>query len=126
VRDLERVDWTRPPIVLRRPLPFVSLLKAVDAVLCSGGTMFREAAYLGIPAYSIFQGQLGAVDLHLEAVGRASIIRSAAELSRIRIEHRSGPLSPMRSNAALADEIARRVLDASSRAKEAATRADVR
>jgi uncharacterized protein len=111
VRDLERLDWTIPPVVLRRPLPFVSLLKSVDAVLCSGGTMFREAAYLGIPAYSIFQGKLGAVDLHLEAVGRASIIRSAAELNRIRVgRRRSEQLTPMRLNVALADEIARRVV----------------
>jgi predicted glycosyltransferase len=125
-RDLEQVDWTVPPLLLRRPLPFVSLLKAVDAVLCSGGTMFREAAYLGIPAYSIFQGKLGAVDLHLEALGRAYIIRSAAELSRIRIERRSGPLSPMRSNPALADEIARRVLDTNASEADAVARAGAR
>lgn len=125
-QDLELVGWTLPPIVLRRPLPFVSLLKAVDAVLCSGGTMFREAAYLGIPAYSIFQGRLGAVDLHLEAVDRAAIIRSAAELSRIRIERRAGPLSPLRSNVALADEIARRVLNASPSDKDGTARAGMR
>jgi uncharacterized protein len=109
-RDIEGLGWRIPPLVLRRPLPFVPLLKSVDAVVCSGGTMFREAAYLGIPAYSIFQGQLGAVDLHLEAIGRARIIRSSVELDLIRLERRRAPLSPMRSNAGLAEDIARRAL----------------
>jgi predicted glycosyltransferase len=112
VRALEGIAWSRPPVVISKPVPFVSLLKAVDAVVCSGGTMFREAAYLGIPAYSIFQGPLGAVDRHLEAVGRACLIRSAEDLDKIRIERRSGSLSPMRINPGLADDIAASALAA--------------
>ena len=37
--DLEAFAFANPPVVLDRPVPFVSLLKAVDLVLCSGGTM---------------------------------------------------------------------------------------
>ena len=107
VADLERLDWSITPVVLRRAVPFVPLLKSVDAVVCSGGTMFREAAYVGIDAYSIFQGELGAVDLYLEKIGRATIIRSASELEHIRVERRLGPLDPLVSNEALAHDIAR-------------------
>ena len=56
-------------------MPFVALLKSVDAVVCAGGTMLREAAYLGIPAYSIFQSRMGGVDLRLEQLGRAVLLR---------------------------------------------------
>ena len=61
-------------VTLSRSVPFVSLLKSVDAVVCSGGTMLREAAYLGIPAYSILQSEIGAVDRWLERIGRAKLI----------------------------------------------------
>jgi hypothetical protein len=66
--------WKHEPIVLHRPVPFVSLLKSVDAVVCSGGTMLREAAYLGIPAYSVFENPPGAVDRWLERIGRAKLL----------------------------------------------------
>ena len=64
-------------------MPFVSLLSAVDAVMSSGGTMLREAAYLGIPAYSIFRSELGAVDRHLQAAGRLHFVERAADLDSI-------------------------------------------
>ena len=64
--DLRDLRFRNDPIVLHKPVEFVSLLKAVDLVLCSGGTMLREAAYLGIPAYSILQSRIGQVDRYLE------------------------------------------------------------
>ena len=36
--------------------------------------MLREAAYLGVPAYSLFQGSPGGVDRHLEAIGRLVLL----------------------------------------------------
>lgn len=75
--------WHRPPVVLREPVHFVSLLKGVDLVVSSGGTMLREAAYLGIPAYSIFQSRIGAVDRYLESIGRLRFIMSSADLGSI-------------------------------------------
>jgi predicted glycosyltransferase len=76
-------EWRRTPIVLREPLPFVSLLKGVDAVVSAGGTMLREAAYLGVPAYSIFRGTIGAVDRHLARLGRLAIIRSPSDFGQL-------------------------------------------
>ena len=39
-----------------------SLIKSADLIISAGGTMNREAAVLGTPAYTIFAGQQGAVD----------------------------------------------------------------
>ena len=78
---LTALDWKVPPVVLAEPLPFVSLLKAVDVVVSGGGTMTREAAYLGVPAVSLFQGQVGDVDRYLESIGRLAIIRSGDALA---------------------------------------------
>jgi uncharacterized protein len=102
---LEGLEWRHQPIVLTKPLPFVSLLKAVDLVICSGGTMLREAAYLGVPAYSVFRSEIGAVDRYLESIGRASVLGSASDVNRIRLEKR-GPLVPLRLNPGLVDELA--------------------
>ncbi len=93
VQYVDAYDWTVAPIVLAEPVPFVSLLAAVDAVMSSGGTMLREAAYLGLPAYSIFRSEIGAVDRHLQELGRLRFVESAAELDSIAFEE-SGGLAP--------------------------------
>ena len=85
---LEDVDWRNEPVVLEESAPFLPLLTAVDAVVASGGTMAREAAYLGIPSYSIFQGEIGGVDRHLASLGRLELLSSDHDFERLRIEPR--------------------------------------
>jgi uncharacterized protein len=107
--DLREVPFANEPIVLARSISFVSLLKAVDLVVTSGGTMLREAAYLGIPAYSIFGGRIGEVDRFLAAQGRATLLESADQLDRIKLEKASG-LRPLALNPTLVDDLARIVM----------------
>jgi predicted glycosyltransferase len=101
---LDGLSWRHPPVVLRRSVPFVSLLKSIDAVVCAGGTMLREAAYLGIPAYSIFRSEGGAVDRWLEQIGRARLLGTPADLPAIQLRRR-GPLRPLDSNPHLIDQL---------------------
>ena len=80
VELLRRFRWVNEPIVLDQAIELVSLLKAVDAVVSAGGTMLREAAYLGVPAYSIFGGRQGAVDAYLESLGRLHFVSGDGDL----------------------------------------------
>ncbi len=57
-----------------------SLAGLADVVVSAGGTMIREAAVLGTPVWSIFEGRLGAVDEALEHEGRVRFLRDPAEL----------------------------------------------
>jgi uncharacterized protein len=107
--DLERFSWQNEPLVLDKPVPFVSLLKGVDLVVCSGGTMLREAAYLGVPAYSILKSRIGAVDQHLASIGRVDLIGAPEELTRIELR-KAPPLVPLRTNPRLLEELAALVL----------------
>jgi len=50
-----------------------SLIRAADLVVSAGGTMNREAATLGTPAYTVFAGEMGAVDEDL--IERGYLIR---------------------------------------------------
>jgi uncharacterized protein len=107
---LEDVAWENEPIVIGESVPFVPLLKSVDAVVGSGGTMAREAAYLGIPAFSIFRGTIGGVDRHLASLGRLQLLSSPAEFERLdltRLERRpvlaSNPALPQEIVAAVAE-----------------------
>jgi hypothetical protein len=109
VEYLERFDWAHDPVVLSRPLPVVQLLNAVDVVISSGGTMLREAAYLGVPAYSLFQGEVGGVDRHLESIGRLRLVTSTDDLDAITLE-KAGAREPLRSNPDLAAELVAAVL----------------
>jgi predicted glycosyltransferase len=101
---LDDLEWRNDPVVVPDSAPFLSLLKAVDAVVASGGTMAREAAYLGIPAYSIFQGAIGGVDRYLAGLGRLELLSTADDFGRLRIEPRPRA-KPLATNPHLSREL---------------------
>jgi uncharacterized protein len=120
--DLEALTWRNEPIVLDEPVPFVPLLKAVDVVVSSGGTMLREAAYLGIPAYTILRSAIGGVDRWLESIGRVRVLRDTTELEMIELRRR-GALAPLRANPRLLEELTAVVLAGARRERRGAEHA---
>jgi predicted glycosyltransferase len=52
-----------------------TLVALADLHVSAGGTMNREAAVLGTPVWSIFEGRLGAVDERLADEGRLRLLR---------------------------------------------------
>jgi len=78
-----------------------SLVALSDLVVSAGGTMNREAVALGVPVYTTFAGELGAVDESLIAAGRLQVLRAPSDLA---LEKRSSkPLSPGRDPGLLLD-----------------------
>lgn len=67
----------------------LNLIWNSDLVISGGGTMIREAAALGVPAYSIFTGKVGAVDRCLEQQKKISFIRTLSDIKSIVIRKRS-------------------------------------
>ena len=64
-----------------------------DLVVSGGGTMNREAAALGVPAYSILGGKVGAVDRALEHAGQLIIVQSVKDFAeKIKLVRRPRPL----------------------------------
>jgi uncharacterized protein len=63
-----------------------SLVALSDLVVSAGGTMNREAAALGVPAYTTFAGRLGAVDEHLVNEQR---LRALTSVDSVRLEKRA-------------------------------------
>jgi predicted glycosyltransferase len=57
-----------------------SLVALADLLVSAGGTMNREAAVLGTPVWSIFEGRLGAVDEQLIREGRLRILQRPEDL----------------------------------------------
>ncbi len=74
-----------------------SLLYRCDLFLGAGGTMSREAALLGVPAYSMFAGERPAVDAELERRGMLRMFTDPDELTEIE------PRSALAGDARLAD-----------------------
>jgi predicted glycosyltransferase len=62
-----------------------SLISSADLVISAGGTMNREAAVLGTPAYTVFAGEQGAVDTDLI---RRGLLVDAREVSDVRFERK--------------------------------------
>ena len=58
-----------------------SLVALADALVSAGGTMNREAAVLGTPVWSIFEGPLGGVDEMLVREGRLKLLRDPEQLT---------------------------------------------
>jgi predicted glycosyltransferase len=67
-------------IVPPRAVDGLNLIWFSDLVVSGGGTMNREAAALGVPVYSIFRGDIGAVDRSLERNGRLVLVRSPEDV----------------------------------------------
>jgi predicted glycosyltransferase len=57
-----------------------SLVALADLLVSAGGTMNREAAVLGTPAFSIFEGRLGAVDETLVAQGKLRLLTDPGQI----------------------------------------------
>ena len=78
----DAIDALRYPDVLvpRETVDGRSLVALADLLVSAGGTMNREAAVLGTPVWSIFEGKPGAVDEHLIAEGRLQMLEDPAEL----------------------------------------------
>jgi predicted glycosyltransferase len=68
-------------VVPARAVDGRSLVALADLVVSAGGTMIREAAVLGTPAWSIFEGRLGAVDERLAKERRLYFLGDPAELT---------------------------------------------
>ncbi|MBA3365448.1 MAG: DUF354 domain-containing protein [Actinobacteria bacterium] len=61
-----------------------SLVALADLLISAGGTMNREAAVLGTPVWSIFEGKLGAIDELLVHEGRLRLLQDPAEIEPVK------------------------------------------
>jgi predicted glycosyltransferase len=86
----------------------LSLLSLADVVVGGGGTMSREAAILGTPTYTVFAGQLAAVDRELIDRGLLNDLRDAK--ASVRLEKKP-PQTP-RGRSAGADAILSSIIEA--------------
>ena len=92
-----------PAIVPTHAIDGPSLVSAADLVISAGGTMNREAAALGVPAYTPFAARLGAVDARLIAQGRLRRLERPDDVALVRRERGTAP--PLRDPEILVDLI---------------------
>ena len=118
-------SWKEEPVILTEPIPFVALLKGVDAVVSAGGTMLREAAYLGVPAYSIFRSTIGAVDEYLASIDRMSILTSPGDFSSLKFRQ-NRLISPLRKRSNVADEVIEMIIARTKRRSDGYARTRLR
>ncbi len=60
-----------------------------DLVISAGGTMNREAAILGTPAYSMYVGRIGAMDRYLIDTGRIISLKNHQDINFIKLDKKS-------------------------------------
>jgi predicted glycosyltransferase len=80
---------SRKVIIPEQTVDGLNLIWHSDLVISGGGTMNREAAALNVPVYSIFRGQIGAVDRHLAQEGRLVLLETIEDVqSKISLKRR--------------------------------------
>ncbi|MDM8545764.1 DUF354 domain-containing protein [Candidatus Venteria ishoeyi] len=84
-------DFLKYPNINDLPFPVkgLDLIAISDAMISGGGTMVREAAALGVPAFSTFTGEQGAVDEELDRLGRLMLVRDPADVAKIEYHKRT-------------------------------------
>ena len=84
----------------------LNLIWHSDLVISGGGTMNREAAALGVPVYSIFRGEIGAVDRYLAEKGKLILLERVEDIrDKVRLQKRSIHESPERNSNRTLDSI---------------------
>jgi predicted glycosyltransferase len=78
-------------LVPERALPGLQLLHASDLAVSGGGTMNREAALLGVPAYSMFTGRRAAIDEELARRGLLRFLEVPGDVDSIDWRRRWNP-----------------------------------
>jgi hypothetical protein len=94
-RDAEQAQrYGEGAIVARHAVDGPSLVALADLVVGAGGTMNRESALLGTPTYTVFAGELAAVDAELIRRGLLYDLRDSASEPEFekRQEARARPL----------------------------------
>jgi predicted glycosyltransferase len=89
------------------PLDGRQLVAGADAVVSAGGSMNREAAVLGTPAYSIYAGKLAAVDRALVAGGSLLLLQCEDDLARLPLQKKLAAAPPQFGQALLVQFIDR-------------------
>ena len=91
--DAQRLEYEKrgwPNMIMpREALDGANLIAAADLVISAGGTMNREAAALGVPAFSIYGGRWAAIDEELVREGRLQRISSREEIESLQVQKKS-------------------------------------
>jgi uncharacterized protein len=77
--DVRRLGLERV-VVPQHTVDGSSLVALADVLVSAGGTMNREAAVLGTPVWSMFEGPLGGVDERLVQEGRLRLLQGEDEI----------------------------------------------
>ncbi len=73
-------------IIPKKVYPGPQLILACDVVIGGGGTMTREAAFLGVPSFSFFRGKVGMVDKYLQQSANLILLDSIKVIPQLKFD----------------------------------------
>lgn len=86
-------------VVPDRAVEARSLVAYADVLVSAGGSMNREAAALGTPVWSMFEGRLGGVDEQLVREGRLQLLAPDADPEQVEVVKRASAGTPLHARA---------------------------
>jgi len=86
-----------------------NLLHHAQLVVSGGGTMNRESAIIGTPTFTVFKGELGAVDRSLIERGRLQQLQTESDIGKLKIRAADNR-KPLLSSTNLLSEVTDQIL----------------
>lgn len=74
------------------------LIANSDLVISAGGTMNREAAVLGTPAYTVYAGKMGSVDKYLIKEGKIKHVDKTSDFPKIKLSKKNNKVKNVSRN----------------------------
>jgi predicted glycosyltransferase len=113
-RSHEQADRYGRGVRIAEAVDGPSLLACADVVVGAGGTMSRESAILGTPTYTVFAGELAAVDRELMRLGRLRDLRDPGTSVALVKKTASELLEPPMGPTSIRDTVVRTIQGAAS------------
>ncbi|MDZ7859578.1 MAG: DUF354 domain-containing protein [Candidatus Krumholzibacteriota bacterium] len=104
-KDLLRSNFGDKVHFLEKAVDGLQLIWNSDLFISGGGSMNREAALLGVPAYSIFTGRKPYLDEYLQKKGKLTFIDTVEKIDLLNISKREIPDKYDSINAGLVEEV---------------------
>jgi len=101
---LEMTKEIKDKIILEKEVNGIDLILCCDLIFSGGGTMNRESALLGVPVFSIFGGEIGAVDIELNRQEKLQFINEKDDLDKIEFKKKEDHSFEDLKNSAVYDE----------------------
>lgn len=98
-------------VIPKKTINGLDLIYHSDLVISGGGTMNREAAAMGVPVYTIFQGPVATMDKYLSRINRLYFINNLSDIQNLILKKRKKSIDLISKNTHVKEFLVHRLIE---------------